>query len=68
MNVSRVNSVPLIPFVLSLDDSNLSEETKEKDLSKLFTHFGTIHQVYLAKDKTMQCSKVNKLQKRVNIV
>ena len=38
--------------------TNLSEETKEQDLRDLFGHFGPIHRVYLAKDKTMQRSKV----------
>ncbi|XP_065917157.1 eukaryotic translation initiation factor 3 subunit G-like [Dysidea avara] len=37
--------------------TNLSEETKEQDLRDLFGHFGPIHRVYLAKDKTMQRSK-----------
>ena len=36
----------------------MSEETKEQDLRDLFGHFGPIHRVYLAKDKTMQRSKV----------
>ena len=39
--------------------TNLSEETKEQDLRDLFGHFGPIHRVYLAKDKTMQRSKVH---------
>lgn len=49
---------------MSADDTatvrvtNLSEETKEQDLRDLFGHFGPIHRVYLAKDKTMQRSKV----------
>lgn len=42
--------------------TNLSEETKEQDLRDLFGHFGPIHRVYLAKDKTMQRSKVSTRQ------
>lgn len=37
--------------------TNLPEETQESDLRDLFTPFGTVTRVYLAKDKTNQTSK-----------
>ena len=39
--------------------TNLSEETQESDLRELFSHFGQIKRVFLAKDKITQQSKVS---------
>ena len=38
--------------------TNLSEETQESDLRELFSYFGHIKRVFLAKDKITQQSKV----------
>ncbi|CAF1418575.1 unnamed protein product, partial [Adineta ricciae] len=37
--------------------TNLPEETQEQDLRDLFTPFGSLNRVYLAKDKTSNTSK-----------
>lgn len=37
--------------------TNLSEDTRESDLQELFRPFGTIHRIYLAKDKNTGQSK-----------
>lgn len=37
--------------------TNLPEETQEQDLRDLFTPFGSLSRVYLAKDKTSNTSK-----------
>lgn len=50
-------------FILTEDQAavrvtNLSEEATESDLRELFSHFGSIQRVFLAKDKRTQQSKV----------
>lgn len=37
--------------------TNLSEDTKESDLHELFSHFGVVKRIYLAKDKHTQLTK-----------
>lgn len=37
--------------------TNLSEETRDQDLKELFSPFGTITRIFLAKDKNTQQSK-----------
>ena len=39
--------------------TNLSEETQESDLRELFSYFGQIKRVFLAKDKATQQSKAS---------
>jgi len=43
--------------VATIRVTNLSEDTKESDLSELFRRFGPISRIYLAKDKTTNLSK-----------
>lgn len=38
--------------------TNLSEDAQEADLRELFSHFGNIRRIFLAKDKQTQQSKV----------
>ena len=58
VSVNRCTPFSAIDDTATVRVTNLSEETKEQDLRDLFGHFGPIHRVYLAKDKTMQRSKV----------
>ena len=41
--------------------TNLSEDAQEADLRDLFSHFGIIKRIFLAKDKITQHSKVRAL-------
>jgi len=43
--------------VATIRVTNLSEDTKESDLSELFRRFGPISRIYLAKDKATNLSK-----------
>lgn len=45
--------------VATIRVTNLSEDTKEADLSDLFKSFGPISRIFLAKDKNTNQSKVS---------